>query len=84
MKQLQNTPQLICISSQRFRTRKTHNKKNLVICKFFINLGFFAVVVMTLPIPDEHFITNPRLMINTRLFAIVLERLVLFPIKTPL
>ena len=31
--QLQNTPQLICISSQRFRTRKTHNKKNLVICK---------------------------------------------------
>ena len=29
-------------------------------------------------------ITNPRLMINTRLFATVLERLLLFPFKTAL
>ena len=48
-----------------------------------INLGFFAVVVVTLPMPDEHLITNPRLLINTLLFATVLERLMLFPIKTP-
>ena len=46
-----------------------------MIKNFFINLGFFAVVV-TLPMPDENFITNPRLMINTRLFATVLEWLV--------
>ena len=45
--------------------------------------GFFAVVVVTLLMPDERFITNPRLLINTRLFATVLERLMLFPIKTP-
>ena len=35
-------------------------------------------------IKNEHFITNWRLMINTRLFATVLERLLLFPFKTAL
>ena len=41
--------------------------------------------MVTLPMPDENFITNPRLMIYTRLFATVLERLVLFhAIKTAL
>ena len=62
----------------------TNGSDNLLIKKLLHQFRFFRCCIGDSTMPDEHFITNPQLMINTRLFATVLERLLLFPIKTAL
>ena len=59
---------------------------NLLIKKLLHQFSFFSLLWWWLYqcLMNKHFITNWRLMINTQLFATVLERLLLFPFKTAL